>query len=195
MSDTLLQSTLRELRMLLNRPRLWLVFALVVGLFAMTGPFGTYERLAFPTRLGYWLVLHAATWACALISISFFDAVLSGKVEPRLKRMLTGAVAAAVPVGLMITVINFALLMRPLNVAMFAGNALIALPISVGFSLLAWLSLSGGDQPATADNPGRGDAVTPGPPAASADPAAADHPAPLDRPPLLDRLPAAKRGP
>ena len=65
MSNGLLQSTLREMHTLLIRPRLWLVFAVVVSLFVLTGPFGTYERLAFPTRLGYWLVLHAVTWTCA----------------------------------------------------------------------------------------------------------------------------------
>ena len=191
-SDTLLQSTLRELRALVIRPRLWLVFALVVGLFVLTGPFGTYERLAFPTRLGYWLVLHAATWACALITISLFDAALVGKVEPRMKRMLAGAVAASIPVGVAITVINFALLMRPLNLTMFAGNTLIALPISLGFSLLAWLSLSGGGGPAADETAGTGTATPAAGPAAP-DPAGANVSA--TRPALIDRLPVSKRGP
>lgn len=156
MSDTLLQSTLRELRQLLIRPRLWLVFALVVWLFVVTGPFGTYERLAFPTRLGYWLLLHAATWTCALVSIALFDAALSSRVSTRLYRMLIGAIVSALPVGLAITVINFALLMRPLNGAHIAENALTALPIGLAFSLLTWLSLSGRDQMAA-------DAISKGP--------------------------------
>ncbi|MEM5495418.1 LytTR family DNA-binding domain-containing protein [Hoeflea sp. AS16] len=197
MSDTLLQSTLRELRTLLSRPRLWLVFALVVALFVLTGPFGTYERLAFPTRLGYWLVLHAATWACALASISFFDAALSTRTASRMIRMLVGAAVAALPVGLAITVINLALLMRPLNLAMISGNILIALPISIAFSLLTWLSLSAVEKSDAALEPGTGSAAAPTPPAPSAGNVAQAlpaSPAQADRPALLDRLPVAKRG-
>lgn len=196
MSAPLLQSTLRELHTHLNRPRLWLVFALVVCLFVVTGPFGTYERLAFPTRLGYWLVLHAVTWACALISIAFFDALLAARMASRLNRMLVGAVVSAPPVGLIISVINFALLMRPLNAMQIAENALIALPIGVSFSLLAWLSMSGGEpaEPVRQDEAGATTpgSVSPSDAGAAPDPGVAAIAA--DRPPLLDRLPVEKRG-
>ncbi|VVT04644.1 LytTR family DNA-binding domain-containing protein [Hoeflea sp. EC-HK425] len=203
MSDTLLQSTLRELRALLLRPRLWLVFALVVGLFVLTGPFGTYERLAFPTRLGYWLVLHAVTWACALTCIVFFDAALGKRLPSRMSRMLVGAAFAALPVGLAITVINFALLMRPLNLERIVENALVSLPISIAFCLLTWLSLSGSDQadpeaaPGTAEPPaldGARAASIADAPAAQAREAGTGRPDLPDRPALLDRLPANKRG-
>ena len=197
MSDTLLQSTLRELRTLLSQPRLWLVFALVVALFVLTGPFGTYERLAFPTRLGYWLVLHAVSWACALACISFFDAALSTRTASRMIRLLVGAAVAALPVGLAISVINFALLIRPLNLAMVTGNILIALPISIAFSLLVWLSLSAAENPAAAESPSSGQADMPGPTAPSASNVAQASPASratAGRPALLDRLPVAKRG-
>ncbi|SOE13441.1 LytTR family transcriptional regulator [Hoeflea halophila] len=194
MSAPLLQSTLRELHTHLKRPRLWLVFALVVGLFVITGPFGTYERLAFPTRLGYWLVLHAASWACALTSIAFFDTLLAARMASRLNRMLIGAIVSAPPLGLVISVINFALLMRPLNAMQIAENALIALPIGVTFSLLAWLSMSSGEPDAPA-GPGEATATTPG---ASSSPgaiaAATDSGVAADRPSLLDRLPVEKRG-
>jgi DNA-binding LytR/AlgR family response regulator len=196
-SDTLLQSTLRELRALLQRPRLWVVFALVVGLFVFTGPFGTYERLAFPTRLGYWLVLHAVTWACALTSISFFDAALGKRLPSRMIRMLVGAAFAALPVGLAITVINSALLMRPLNLERFVENALVSLPISIAFCLLTWLSLSGSGQGDTEAAPGAAEPLALGgtkAPSVTAAHAAQDGEAEADRPALLDRLPAEKRG-
>ena len=183
MSDPLLQSTLRELHTHLKRPRLWLVFALVVGLFVVTGPFGTYERLAFPTRLGYWLVLHTATWTCALTSIAFFDALLSIRMPSRLSRMLTGAIFAAMPAGLVISVINFALLMRPLNGARIAENVLVALPIGLAFSLLTWLSMSA---TTPTEQPAAPTTTAPCSDLASSRP---------DRPQLLDRLPAQKRGP
>lgn len=198
MSDTLLQSTLRELRALLSRPRLWLVFALVVALFVLTGPFGTYERLAFPTRLGYWLVLHATTWACALASISFFDVVLSRRTPSRLIRMLVGAMVSALPVGLAITVINFVLLMRPLNVERFLENVLTALPIAIAFCLLTWLSMTSGDGARAEQEPAPdADAASTATGAEERTPAhdAANAPSPADRPALLDRLPVDKRGP
>lgn len=198
MSDTLLQSTLRELRALLSHPRLWLVFALVVALFVLTGPFGTYERLAFPTRLGYWLVLHAATWACALSCISFFDAALNRRIRSRLVRMLAGAVVSALPVGLAITVINFVLLMRPLNLQRIAENVLVALPISISFCLLAWLSMSGGGELDQHEKPEDGAGAASGATGAAGHataPAPDPSPTPADRPALLDRLPADKRGP
>lgn len=206
MNDTLLQSTLRELRTMLSRPRLWLVFALVVALFVLTGPFGTYERLGFPTRLGYWLVLHAATWACALASIALFDAALSRHIPSLLTRMLIGAAFSALPIGLAISVVNFALLMRPLNVWVFVENALTALPISLAISLLSWLSLSAAgpsdaSRETDADEAAGAAAVTGASPSPAistqATPDRSDpleRPGPLDRPALLDRLPVEKRG-
>lgn len=202
MSDPLLQSTLRELHTHLKRPRLWLVFALVVGLFVVTGPFGTYERLAFPTRLGYWLVLHAASWTCALISIAFFDVLLTAHMASRLSRMLAGAIVSALPVGLIISVINFSLLMRPLNVVQIAENALVALPIGVSFSLLAWLSMSGTSD-SVADGVADAGDSTALPAASPAISSAQEHDRGItaatstdvpDRPPLLDRVPVDKRG-
>jgi len=199
-SDTLLQSTLRELHTLLSRPRLWLVFALMVGLFVVTGPFGTYERLAFSTRLGYWLMLHAATWTCALVCIAFFDTALSARMPSRLTRMLTGAVVSALPVGLAITVINFGLLMRPLNAERVLENALIALPIGLAFSALTWLSISATNQVAgdgDTDKAAAIPSVSPVNPAVTnpaSSPAAIAPLAQLDRPPLLDRVPVDKRG-
>ena len=202
MSDPLLQSTLRELHTHLKRPRLWLVFALVVGLFVVTGPFGTYERLAFPTRLGYWLVLLAASWASALISIAFFDALLSARLPSRLGRMLVGAIVSALPVGLVISVINFALLIRPLNVLQIAENALVALPIGVSFSLLAWLSMSGTPD-SVADGVADAGDSTALPAASPAISSAQEHDRGItaatstvvpERPALLDRVPVEKRG-
>lgn len=201
-SDTMLQSTLRELRMLLSHPRLWMVFALVVGLFVLTGPFGTYERLALPTRLGYWLMLHAATWSTALVFVALFDAALASRISNRLYRMLIGAIVAALPIGLAITVINAAILHTPLNFARIGGNVLISAPISIGFCLLSWLSMSGGKTVSGDDAQARPDSANPctspetetgtaerpaAPPSPQAGP-------PTQRPALLDRLPANKRG-
>lgn len=204
MSDTMLQSTLRELRTLLSRPRLWLVFALVVGLFVVTGPFGTYERLALPTRLGYWLMLHTATWSTALVFVALFDVALAPRVRNRLYRMLAGALVATLPIGLAITMINTAILQMPLNLSRIGGNALVSIPISIGFCLLSWLSLSGGqgflDEQTETRPDGPGD--LPGAATGHARPLATPETTPgspsavtaSTRPALLDRIPLDKRG-
>ncbi len=198
----MLQSTLRELRRLLINPRLWAVFAVVVSLFVLTGPFGTYERLALPTRLGYWLILHATTWTTALLFVALFDVALASRMTNRLGRMLLGAVIASAPIGLAITLINTAIRDTPLTAASIADNILIAAPIALAFCLLTWLSLSAA--PASPE-PGRApgisgreadDALSTGdfPATPSTDDRQdAQHSAP--RAPLIDRLPVEKRGP
>lgn len=200
----MLQSTLRELHTLLSRPRLWLVFALVVGLFVLTGPFGTYERLALPTRLGYWLMLHTATWSTALVFVALFDVALASRVRNRLYRMLAGAIVSALPIGLAITMINTGILQMPLNLSRIGGNALVSIPISIGFCLLSWLSLSGSQGFLDEQTQTRPDGAADLPRAATdqAHPLAspsATLPSPQagtasTRPALLDRIPLEKRG-
>ena len=199
MSDTLLQSTLRELRALLIRPRLWLVFALVTGLFSVTGPFGSYERLPFVSRLGYWLTMNTATWATALICISFVKAALIVRVPHQITRLFIGGAVSALTVGLAITVINSAVIKSPLNLDQLVANMLVALPIAIGFCLLSWLSLSSGEQAAEKQGSASRNQEPALPSTSAPDasrPAAANaaHGLP-DRPALLDRLPADKRGP
>jgi len=198
-SDTLLQSTLRELHTLLARPRLWLVFALVSGLFAVTGPFGSYERLPFVSRLGYWLTMNTATWATALICISFVKAALISRVPNQITRLMIGGCISALPVGLVITVINTAVIKSPLNLDQLAGNVLIALPIAIGFCLLSWLSLSSGETVAEGQDtvspntdPASVPASAPTANRSAADVATGDVP---DRPAILDRMSLDKRGP
>ena len=60
-------------------PRLWLTFGAVVLLFAVTGPYGSAERLAFLPRFAYWLLLHAGAWFFALAYGARFLAPLFAK--------------------------------------------------------------------------------------------------------------------
>ena len=62
-----LQSTLRELQVFLHSRRFWGTFAAIVLLFAVTGPYGTMESMAFGERLAYWLSLHALAWTIAIL--------------------------------------------------------------------------------------------------------------------------------
>ena len=98
MNAPVLQLTLRQLQAFYSRPRLWIVFGVVVALFTVTGPFGTYDRLPFATRLGYWLANHAMSWFCALFFVTLFNVALERRIGHSLPRMLIGAAVAALPI-------------------------------------------------------------------------------------------------
>ena len=143
-NGTILQSTLRELRALLASSRVWAVFLIVVALFAVTGPFGTSESLAFHARLGYWLVVHALARCLALTFVTFFDAALARIVAHALPRMLVGAGLAALPMALAIMAVNASALRQPFTLAEYGGDILNALPVSLALCLLVWLALGPG---------------------------------------------------
>ncbi len=143
MNGQLLHSTLRELQAFAARPRLWLVFAIVVALFAATGPFGTFDRLALPMRTLYWLVLHAFAWTLALAAISLGNLALAGRLEPPLVRMLASAAAASIPIGGVISLANTAFFGKPLGIASFPGDVATALPVTLALAWLTSLSMQG----------------------------------------------------
>lgn len=180
MNGPLLQPALRELQAIVARPRIWIVFAALVGLLTATGPFGTLDRLALPARLGYWLIVLAGAWAIALAFVAAFHVLLEGRIAHVLPRMLIGAAIGSLPIGAMLTVVNAAFLQTPMALAEVGKDALTALPMSLAMCLLAWLALDDGNDakaiPGAAPLPGR------------------DEPATLARPAILDRLPAGKRG-
>lgn len=194
MNGQMLQSTLRELQALARKPRLWLVFAIVVALFAATGPFGTFDSLAAPIRTLYWLVMHAISWSIALSVVAVGKQLLSGRLEPALLRTLTTAAVAALPIGVAIILVNALFLGLPPTLASLPGAVATALPVSLALAWLTSLTLDGdaAAEPPTgtvagtvAGGPATGQAPMP----ASAAPASAAEP-----PALIERLPVEKRG-
>ncbi len=173
MNRQLVQSALRKLQAFLRSPRFWSTFAAVVLLFWITAPFGTAALPAAP-RLGFWLVLHAATWACALVFVVFADVLLEGRVASRLARMMTGAVLAAPLIGLVTETLRTATFGGAITPASYAGALGTGLVLSALFCVLTWLSMHPAPQ-----------ARAPQQPAASAAPAQA---------PLLRRLGPENRG-
>lgn len=196
MNAPVLQLTLRELQEFVARPRLWIVFAVVVALFTASGPFGTYDRLPFATRLGYWLANHALSWSCALFFVTLFNVALERRIGHSLPRMLVGAAVASLPIGAVIAGLNTAVMNVPLTGAQYLAGVSTALPVSLALCLIVWLSMD-------AERPREGAAPeavvslagqpVPQAPAVDASPLQA-APATPPRPALLDRLPGDKRG-
>lgn len=181
MKDTILHSTLRELQRVVRIARIWVVFAAVVFLFAVTGPFGTFDQLPFHARLGYWLVVQLLSWGIALIFVSFFDNALESVWVHALPRMLTGAALAAVPTGVVVALVDAAFVGAPVSAASIRRDMVTALPVALALCLLAWMALvrrhePAGEQPPIVARP----AEPPG-----------EHPRHAA---ILDRLPVEKRG-
>ena len=169
--------TLRELRRSLAGQAVALVC--LVALFAFIGPFGTYDSLRLPGRIGYWAVAMGANWlVCGCIMM--LALVLVGGVSIRRRMLVTAAaapVAAAPGTGV---VLAAEALSRPgyadaISVpTIYLSVAVLMLVIGLG--VVAVLAFR---RPAVADG-------APGPGAEPVD-AGGSRPAPGAR--FLDRLP------
>lgn len=177
-----LQSTLREMQILGRSPRLWLTFGAVVLLFAVTGPYGSAEQLAFLPRFAYWLLLHAGAWFFALTFAVMADVLLSARLDNMFLRMLIGSAVATLPIGLVIGVLEWSWFGVPPSWPGYLNALPTILPLSAIFCVISYLAMSG-DSTA---NP------RPGP--ASSHDTKAEPIAERDSIPLLDRLKVENRG-
>ncbi|MEM8649065.1 MAG: LytTR family transcriptional regulator DNA-binding domain-containing protein [Pseudomonadota bacterium] len=134
-----MQSTLREMTFILSKPRLWVVFAGIVLIFAITGPFGTYIRLGATERLGYWLIVQSGTWLIALFCISTFIVHLERYNVAQLARITGGSTFASIPISLFVVFINNQFFGFPMAFSEFVTNVLISAPIAVCFGWITWM--------------------------------------------------------
>ncbi len=145
-----LQFALRELNTMVRRPRLWMVFAIVCAIFAITGPFGTFDALNFPARLGYWAIIQSLTWAIALTVIALCGAVLQKPAFSNITTVLVGALLAAVPIGIVVEALTAYLFDRPITLPNVVWQIALSAPISMLLGLLAILFLQGSQEGAQA---------------------------------------------
>lgn len=141
MNSPVLQSALRDLQVLLGSLRFWGTFLAVVLIFWVTGPYGTAESLAAAPRFGFWLVLHAGTWASALVCVALADAFLEERIESRFTRMMIGAVAAAPLIALVTEGLGAATFDRPITAQSYIGAIFTGLVLSSLFCVLTFLSM------------------------------------------------------
>jgi DNA-binding LytR/AlgR family response regulator len=136
-----LSSTLRELQIFTRSWRFWATFALVVMLFAVSGPYGTSERMTFGVRLGYWLIVHTTTWAIAIVCAMVAEVLLRGRIGKTLVRMMIGSLVAALPIGFALGVIDFAFTGQWTEMDSGLHRALFALPLCALFCLLSYVAM------------------------------------------------------
>lgn len=142
MGRPFLQSTLREIQLILRSPRFWTTFAAVVLIFWITGPYGTSEQLALAPRLGFWLVMHAIAWSIAIVFVVAAELLLANHIPSALARMLTGAVVAAPPIGIATSVIASATFGTPITIFRLAESIASGLLLSVLFCVLTWMTMT-----------------------------------------------------
>ncbi|MEN3148332.1 LytTR family DNA-binding domain-containing protein [Neorhizobium sp. IRAMC:178] len=141
MNHPFLSSTLRELQLFTRSWRFWTTFTLVVLIFVVTGPYGTFERMTLGVRFGYWLTVHAVTWTIAICFALMAEILLRPHLNHTLARMMIGSLAAALPIGFALGVIDFAFFGHWTNVGNGFHRALFALPLCALFCLLTYTAM------------------------------------------------------
>lgn len=141
MIHTFLSFTLRELQLFIRSWRFWATFSLVVLIFAVSGPYGTSERMTFGVRLGYWLIVHAVTWTIAICLAVTAEVLLRRWLDRMLVRMMIGALTAALPIGFALGVIDYAFTGIWTEMNNGFHRALVALPLCALFCLLSYVAM------------------------------------------------------
>lgn len=141
MNHPFLHSALRELQVFTRSWRFWSTFALVILIFTVSGPFGTFERMTPGMRFGYWLTVHAVTWAIAIAFAIAADVALRERILQPLTRMMIGSVIAALPIGFALGVIDFAFSGDRKDLGVGLERALLALPLCIFFCLLSYTAM------------------------------------------------------
>ncbi|ENN87877.1 hypothetical protein RHSP_48638 [Rhizobium freirei PRF 81] len=141
MDHTLLQSTLRELQVVWRSPRLWATFVIVVLIFAVTGPYGTFAQLGPAARLGYWLALHAMAWSIAILFSVVAELLLRNWTPSMFARMMTGSIIAALPIGFGISLVDLAFFGTAPTVTGSLHQSLTSIPLCLLFCFLAYMTM------------------------------------------------------
>ncbi|CAD0209051.1 LytTR family DNA-binding domain-containing protein [Agrobacterium fabrum] len=140
MDHPYLQSTLREMRAILQSRRLWLTFLAVLAIFILTGPFGTSETMSFADRLLYWTIVQGGAWMFAISFSVIANTILAGHIGNMLTRMMIGSLTSALPIGLLLTVTNQIFYGREMALASVLKSSLSSLPLCAIFCLLSYLT-------------------------------------------------------
>lgn len=82
MKTTPLQFTKRELQAAFRSPLLWAALGGAAIVMGLTGPFGTYDALPLPARLGYWGLIALTTYFAAFATVTLLAATFFPERRP-----------------------------------------------------------------------------------------------------------------
>lgn len=106
MSDSRLQSALREMQRHFTDPRVLGGMAIIGLLLGFAGPFGTYELLPLVPRLVYWLAMVVATYGVGFACSVFGRRLFERRLPRRWPRLLLLGVLSGVPITAAVLVVN-----------------------------------------------------------------------------------------
>lgn len=169
-----LPSALRELQRVATSRLFLTMLVIAVIVLTISGPFGTLAGLDPASRLTYWMLISAGCYltgkGCALL----VQTSLRRRIPNYWRRLIVVALIAALPVGLVVLIINALFFGWPA-----ADRAVETLLESMALTMLVTLALGA----ATCQRqPGNGDLLAAAPPLTAGAPA------------ILDRVPPPKRG-
>jgi DNA-binding LytR/AlgR family response regulator len=173
-NDSPLQLALREMRAQLTSRLTRMGVVVAIALLAISGPFGTFEAFGLGQRVLYWAAVVLPTYLVGQGAVTFVSETLRRRGLARWPRLLLSAIAAAVPIGAVVVVVN-ALFFRHASLGDVLSIWLYVAVITV-VVVVVFASLRERRQAAVAALP----------------PAAADT-APRP-PPILERVPLPQRG-
>lgn len=107
MTDSPLHFTIRELQHLVRSPLLWPALAGVALVLGLVGPFGTYDGLGLPTRLGYWAAVVSATYFTSAATVHFLERIMFRHPPGPGGHALLGGLSG-LPVSVVVWCINWA---------------------------------------------------------------------------------------
>jgi len=134
-TGTALNFALRRMRELFRHPATLVTLVAVIVILGVSGPFGTYERLAIGPRLAYWAVMTLATFSTGYFCGTFATVLLAPDGRTHVAVPLAG-VASGVPVTLVALVID-ALANPPRGFDAVAAGSLLLSCIAVSTGVAA----------------------------------------------------------
>ena len=106
MKDSPTHSALRELRRIFSAPRTFVALAGAVIFLAVSGPFGTYESLAFAPRLAYWAFTAPLTFALGTFTATLVARRFKGRGPIWFAPSMV-AISTALSVGALVLLLNW----------------------------------------------------------------------------------------
>ena len=151
-----MQLAMREFPVYFGNRRLWIAFAVIVSIFALTGPFGTHDGFGLGKRVVYWTTLQAACWTIALTTIILLGAAIGRPAREDLRIVSAGAALAGVPIAGVVEISKTVAMGHSMSLSGYLTEVVYTVPISILFGTLSHLVMSQPDQvqPSSPDMPG-----------------------------------------
>lgn len=120
--------------------RFLMIFASMIVMFSIIGPFGTFQSLTLLERFAYWSLTMIGSWFIAIITISFLVGLVRDHTKHHFSIIMGGCILSAFPIALYLDVVIHWYFPMETELS-FLYQLAYAMPISVTFGLLVHFAL------------------------------------------------------